>query len=498
MSESNSCAFADRLGWPLRVLGAASSGAALLVALYVAIFVALVPRPTVPFIKEIMLQYAPGPRIIFDSGSSAVYGIDVAAVGAALHRFGFIASDNGNVSPLDKAYRLERYARPGDVVVLPFEWIHYDAPEHLNLAYVEAATGFLSGYFRASPWPEKLRLIASLPLGAALRIMERNAATLAASARNARPLDRVQGLEVVVAGGWTGGLPTPPRQLLPDAAATTCAHSIFDGGQLGRGPDRDGLRRLLAALRRTQDRGVRIAFIPPIVAGTDCYADRAGLASYMAALHALLAQYGLHYLGSPSALWFPRSDATNTYYHVDAAARAQATERIIGWLRQAGFAATAAPRDGGSIALRRLELDRMKGRWPKEILPLDRETRVGSPALEMVAGWWGKDADTIWSRGSDALLRIRVPVGTRALVLRVQAYAAVRPADFLVNGRLVLAASVGGGPQTVTLPVPPGDGRLEITLRSSSALPIRSPRDLGLGTDPRPVGFGLLGVTPTR
>ena len=487
-----------RLGWGARVLGAGSLGAGLAAGLYVAAFAALVPRPAVPFIKELVLAHAPGPRLIVDSGSNAVFGLDVAALGRALNRLGFIVSDNGNVNPIHKAFRLERFARPGDLVVLPFEWLHYDVPEQLSLAYIEAATGpLLPAYFHALPWRERARLVAALPLGTAARIMWRNAAdALRVWRGDADPAREAEGLHLVLTAGWDGGAPPRPAALLPEAASNTCAGYTLPPGQLLRGPNRDGVRRMLAPLRRLQARGARVVFIPPVVAGGDCYADAGRVGAYVDALKRLLAEAGLSYLGDPAALWFGPEAVTDTHYHVALSARAAATERVTAWLLAAGLAAPAPPREGATAALVALERSLNKRRWPGHPLPLGRETPADSPDLLAAAGWWGPEAGGRWSRGGEAVLRLRVEPGTRSLVLRLRSFAEARRLEVLVDGGLAAVVPVGTEGGFADIPLPPGMGRVELTLRPSGFPPPRSPRDFGAGDDPRTLGYHLMGVTP--
>lgn len=488
------------LGPAIRIICAGLLGGAFAATLYVSAFNFLVPQPRVPFIKETMLEFAPGPRLIIDSGSSAVYGLNATSIGNSLGRYGFVASDNGDVNPIDKAYRLERFTRPGDAVVLPFEWLHYDVPDQLNLRYIEAATGELSGYYHSLPWRRRLRLIGALPLGISAKIMWRNAVT----DHRARAEDPALGIEwqhVMLTGGWDGGQAPPPVGLLPDLINKTCAQSIFDPGQLERGPNKAGIMRILAPLQQMQARGVQVVFIPPVVAGTDCYADTIRVKAYVRALTAILSEAGFRFVGSPGALWFGADAATNTYFHVNLAARAQATSRVVSWLQDAGLSVPAMPRKANIEALVALEQALMKGLWPRLILPAGTEAAANAAAIEAVAGWWGIEAgwgaekDLRWTRGGDAELRVRVGPGTRTLEIRLMSYVIPEDIQFIVNGRVAGESKIDQDKHVVTLSVPADTQNIDVVLHPTGDGTLRSPLTLGIGSDPRTVGIALLGIT---
>ncbi|UFN47953.1 hypothetical protein LPC08_18330 [Roseomonas sp. OT10] len=475
----------------LRLLLAGLAGAAVAAGLYVGSFAALVPHPYVPNLREALLLHAPGPRLILESGSSALHGLDATALGHGLNRTGISIADNGGYNGEHKAWRLLAWARPGDAVVLPLEWIYYDRPDALYESYLRAATTLLPHYFLSLPWAERLRVIAALPLSEGVAILWRNAgATLRGAKRDdtSRLLEMHRWLAEEHRDG--GATDLPPAELRPEAQALSCDGYLFPDGMLERGPDPARLATLLRLLDRLHDRGVSVVLVPPVVAGEDCYADPAALESYLARLRGVLAGAGLFYLGDPRDFRFGPESLRDTYYHVDHAARATATARLLTLLRQAGLSGPEGVPPPG-LAATVVALERAhpaRSAWPGEALPAGAEVPGGSTMqIEAVAGWWPPEDGARWTRGGTAVLRLRLPPKHPSLALHLQAQGAPRGVEAWIANRLAASGVIGPDPQWLTVPLPADAERVELVLRPAAPQP---PADAA-GPDR---GLRLLGV----
>ena len=74
---------------------------------------------------EILLDQVPSPRIIVDSGSNSRYGINPELLESAFGQPTIVVADFADVPLRMKIARLEKYARNGDLIILPLEWHNY-------------------------------------------------------------------------------------------------------------------------------------------------------------------------------------------------------------------------------------------------------------------------------------------------------------------------------------------------------------------------------------
>ncbi|UFN47952.1 hypothetical protein LPC08_18325 [Roseomonas sp. OT10] len=479
----------------LALLGAALAGAALLAAAYVALFNALVPPAPGSIYREVLLADAPGPRLIVDSGSNGLYGLDATELGRGLNRVGITASDNAGYNLVHKAWRLLEWARPGDAVILPLEWPYYDAPDRITDFYLEASTSYYPGYFQAIPWDQRLRLLAALPLSGASARLWSNAGSWWRGWQPARRETRLERFAVLADRGADGREENPPKRgLRPEIAHMSCGKFMFYLQEDGhRPPDAAGLRRLMELLDKLRRRGVQVAFVPPVVGGEDCYVEAATLDAYLAQVRAILAERGFQLLGDPRDFWMGPETILDTYYHLDASARAEATARLLPLLREAGFAAPPAPLPDLAETVVRREREERGDRWP-EAMPAGRETPgTDTVRLTALAGWWPVRPEGRWTRDVGAVLRLRPPSGTRALALRLRGPEPARPLEILLDGIVVAQATPGPEEAVVEVPLPPGRDRVELVLRPPAGAP--PPPHRGEEAPPR-LGVLLLGVTP--
>src|SRR3569832_1770731 len=74
---------------------------------------------------QFLLEQVGSPRIVIDAGSSSAFGIEPALIEQAFRRPVIDVADNGSI-PLDmKIHRIIKYARAGDTLILPWEWVYY-------------------------------------------------------------------------------------------------------------------------------------------------------------------------------------------------------------------------------------------------------------------------------------------------------------------------------------------------------------------------------------
>lgn len=101
-------------------------------------WLAVSPPPVSWSYKQFLLENVPAPRLIIVAGSNAHYSIDPAVLERRYRVPVINLADNGSYPLTHKLYNLLRYARSGDLVIMPLEWSQYALPGPLSAEYVEA------------------------------------------------------------------------------------------------------------------------------------------------------------------------------------------------------------------------------------------------------------------------------------------------------------------------------------------------------------------------
>jgi hypothetical protein len=221
--------------------------------------------------KWFLLKEVPGPRIIFESGSNSHHAIDTDAVGAALGMTAINIADNGGYALEDKITRLETYARPGDVIVLPLEWTFYHR-EKLTDNYVETLFTDNRDYYTSMPITKRVKRALSLPPEKVISELTK---------QNQRPINDIE---------------SPAQDLFVSALTQTTGHQSqkessgpglgvaeqsCDDYILGTSAQRrnlkigENLKPALKRLEKLKNRGIDIHFAWPVLVGEGCMSDAA-------------------------------------------------------------------------------------------------------------------------------------------------------------------------------------------------------------------------------
>jgi hypothetical protein len=70
---------------------------------------------------QFLLEHIGAPRIVIDAGSSSAFGIEPALIEQAFHTPVIDVADNGSIPLKTKIYRLLKFVRQGDTLILPLE-----------------------------------------------------------------------------------------------------------------------------------------------------------------------------------------------------------------------------------------------------------------------------------------------------------------------------------------------------------------------------------------
>jgi hypothetical protein len=296
--------------------------------------------------SQFLLEYVAPPRIVIDAGSSSAFGIEPALIEQAFGRPVIDVADNGSI-PLDmKIFRLMRYAKAGDTLILPWEWVYYTR-DVVPQDFTDKTPDEYAAYYASLPWLDRLAFVvqhASLHnLSDAGRIYLRKDLQQVHHARIRSEMAK-----------WPLGDRKDDLRRISYVHNIGCADYIEASGTMA--PDVTWAAKQLAKLQAR--RGVRVYVTWPAVAGSGCYVMTGGRLPIADQARMIFERHGITVVGDPADSYFAAEHMLDTYYHVDSSAARVRTERLIGRLREAGLQPDVA--DGkatvllASEALRRL------------------------------------------------------------------------------------------------------------------------------------------------
>lgn len=468
---------APHLTWLLLgALGAAAAFAFLIEAF-------VIPPPFRSY-QELLLDEVPGPRIIVDSGSNSRHGIDPLLLQETLGQTTIVAADNASVPFGLKIRRLEKYAQPGDTIILPLEWLHYYAELYRDY-FLDRVAGVgdmydFSGYYHAlSRWEKTDFVLRHMNLkyfvGGLLERMSSGVSSTYLHRLAILNNDRLLGVH---------GDAKDDRFRIRHFNERSCRDLLAVSNQplsskLSWAADR--LARLQASRR------VRVIITWPAVAGDDCY-DAAQIDAVASRIRSIFTEAGVAVVSVPERSRFGEASVLDMSYHIDIAAARERTRRLIEDLAQAGL----TPERSGIFALDDFATARIE-RIEREVLaqalkPIEAGIyKVGSHGFNQhvylaPAGWQTREAAGVWSKGDRSLIVMGPSTKNCAVALDFSYLQAGQTSVYSVNG--------GPGRELTRQPLVLEDtaGPTVIELRHSN---VKSPKELGWSPDERDI-FVLL------
>jgi hypothetical protein len=274
---------------------------------------------------QFLLENVAAPRIVIDAGSSSAFSIEPALLEQAFGKPVIDVADNGSI-PLDmKIYRLLRYARRGDTLIVPLEWVYYTR-DAVPQDFTDKTPDEYAAYYASQPFLQRLAFVvahASLHnLSDAGRLYLR---------KDLQQVHRAR-IETEMAK-WPLGDRKDDRRRTANVLNETCGDYIAASGSMV--PEVTWAATELAKLQA--ERQVKVYVTWPAVAGTDCYAMVDGRLPIADEARNIFARHGIVVVGEPSDSYFAPEHMLDTYYHIDSDAARVRTERLIERLRAAGL-----------------------------------------------------------------------------------------------------------------------------------------------------------------
>jgi hypothetical protein len=489
------------LTWLHRCLAAVGSGFVSVAGLYIGFFFLLVPSVDVPSTyKWLLLRTVPSPRLIIESGSNGHHAINAAAL---TKKFGVTTiniADNAGYAFVDRVTRLQTYARRGDTILLPLEWIAYQEPLGIRGAYESQVFELIQDYFWVVPLERKIQLIFQLPLAQSIEVLDQNVRLLLSpSASRKRVRERIQQLFGAASLSADGGFASErSRGLLENQRQTTCEASLVGSIVGGSAVISPKFLQALDRLDELQKKGIRIIFTWPTVVGDGCYDHIGKVRAFAETISAEVVRRGMTVIGDPMDYALPMEFIDNTYSHVVTAGQTIVTERVIRNLESIGMSS------GDSVGrindLRRFvdqkisEIEnnaRAFDVWPSENAKSDSVLTPSDKILFLKAGWWDSERTGVWSYGNVAFVRINGPTPPFRLGILGRPFQSKRSLVVSVNGVDVGTRKISPDMGWHHFDVPNVNGKCcEIELSLDDAPPA-SPKSLGISEDSRTLGFFL-------
>jgi len=406
--------------------------------------------------KWFLLKHVPGPRVIFESGSNSHHAINTDVLGQALGMTAINIADNGGYALEDKITRLETYARPGDVIVLPLEWTFYHR-EKLTDNYVDTLFTQNRDYYRNLPPIKRVSRALSLP-------PEKVIAQVLA--RKDRPKPETESpAKALFVSALTQPTGHQSRKVSSGPGAGVAEQSC-DDYVLGKGPERNSLSlgaNIKPALRRLaalNARGIDIHFAWPVLAGNGCMSDRAYVTGFRAQIEEAVNAAGFEFLGAPGQSLYGQNVQDDSPYHITTEGADIHTAQMVRFLKSQGHGKSAAPLDIKTFARHRLlELELAQAaKITQAALPMDRPMAMDDPDMrrhvEFTAGWWAFEPYGRWMRDNRAMPDAAIPQSplergenedARSMTLHIQSLTLSAPGSPAVRPALPVKPPVPSG-----------------------------------------------------
>lgn len=276
---------------------------------------------------QFLLENIAAPRIVIDAGSSSMFGIEPGLIEQAFSMPVIDVADNGSIPLEMKIYRLLKYARQGDTLILPFEWVYYTR-DSVPQDFTDKTPDEYAAYHASQPFVARL----------AFAVQHLSLHNLSDAGRLYLRKDLWPGhvgrIQADLAK-WPLGDRKDDSRRRSSVEGTGCADYIAATGSIP--PVVEWAAKQLAGLQA--QRGVRIYVTWPAVAGANWYLMPNGRLPIADQARAIFQRHGVAVVGEPEDSYFSPEHMLDTYYHVDSAAARLRTERLIGRLQDAGMKA---------------------------------------------------------------------------------------------------------------------------------------------------------------
>ncbi len=334
---------------PLRFLIVSCASFIILAAAYALLIdKVVIPERTVPFpYRQFLLEASSAieGKVIIDSGSNSLHGIDTSLLSDYFQAPTLIIADGAGYPLRNKIFRLKKYVGKGDVLILPLEWVYYTEDRvlpKLFLSFLADKNLSLEYYFNELPVAEKLRFIfTQYPLKNALESLSTRDASYISKSNPDQLKTHEDQLLLQNNESFGGTLRDGPEEIDGVAGQMSC-----DGYTSPHWPDTanfeisDVFRANLSLLQELAESGVAIYFTWPSMVDSTSSTCINGpeiqreLTLFSEEIATLVESKGFMFIGEFQDSHFTSECFLNTYYHLRYSCAQKRTTRLIDALKR--------------------------------------------------------------------------------------------------------------------------------------------------------------------
>ena len=368
--------------------------------------------------KQFLLEHAPSPRLIIDSGSNSFHALNSAMLEQELGLPVVNLADNVSYPLKHKLLRIEKYSFPGDIVLLPLEWHYYSYSyeDYMPSIFLENMFGQLNYYYKGLSWIEKLGLMIETPFSKFVialfegKFFSKITFFAKLNIEYNRLLDHEERFKNKERGG-ARSIDTPP---VTGEIEGSCKKYVLTK-QLKNGffisnTFKDNIK----IIKHLQKKGIKVFFTWPSVAGNNCYneteADKFN--SFVEQIKKYLTKNEMIFVSEPEESNFQYNYILNTFYHITPEARDIRTKSLIKDIKSSSVSKWFHKEFKPQI----LNINAVS--FKKEILGLldtiseGQRIRFGAENMDsnvfLEKGWFFHDPTRVWSKGNKSTVLIKL------------------------------------------------------------------------------------------
>ena len=279
--------------------------------------------------REFLLEKTKTPRLIIESGSNSLYGIDSKMLEDRFNILTINISDNAGFPLKYKLLKIEKYAKKGDIILLPLEWQYYSRTKGTKEFY-DFFFKYSPSYYEVLSNYEKLNLIYHTPFSSLRQNISISNLFDNERYKYHKEYHKLKDYMLIFNDGKRGDVEYKlPKKSLNDNKI--CSSYIFEE-QLKNGfKISQRFKDNMKYLKKLEKKGIKFLITCPVVVGKGCYEGDHG--KYFKILFKDIKEYfkknNINFIGNFTDSSFEKRYFLNTYYHILREAKKIRTERFI-------------------------------------------------------------------------------------------------------------------------------------------------------------------------
>jgi len=440
--------------------------------------------------KDFLLRHTQGSRLIIDSGSNSLYGINSRILEKELGVLTINIADNGSIPLQEKLYRLDKFSHKGDVVLLPIEWLHYFSSKNSSHFFLENLFDELNFYYNEMSFLVKLQLISETPFSSVLKksIVILNNKTYKARDEYMRFINYKNEFNNKARGDYqhTGEKPI----LTHWVKDFTCNEGILGNNLVLSSM----FKKNVTLINKLQKKGVHVLFTWPVVVGDNCYQgeDSIKLKKFVVQIKNYLKQNNIIMIGEPEDSLFKKQAMFDSYYHVNSVARDIRTNRLLVKLKNLEI--ITYKHKNTNLNINEIIIKNYFINSFKPVKLVQTINIHNTNAIFLASGWYLVEPWGIWSQGNESILYVKLATNllqqNLKLVIENNLYGTQDKTTVLINDKK-LGDYLLEGKKSLIIPkkfLENNDGLVKIQFNYFN---VKSPLEYGLNRDERKIKFGL-------